>query len=138
MKNAILAAAVVALASAAALTGCAGAASPSESPEPLNTQATIPPIPKGTGIARLTNLTGCETTPGTVQAKGTIVIPKGMKKDPVISVSWVDPKTSTAYTRGLTTIKSDERDVPVTWTITATLPPTATPISCVLGAVVPD
>ncbi len=138
MKKRILAAGVVALVSAAALTGCAEAESPAKSSKPNAAQHTIPPIPKGTGVARLTTLSSCGTTPGTVLAKGTIVIPKGTKANPVVSVSWVDPKTSTVYTRGLATIKTDARDVSVPWTITATLPPTATPMSCVLGAVVPD
>ncbi|MFP3467082.1 hypothetical protein [Leifsonia sp. SIMBA_070] len=127
----------------AGLAGCTGTPSSSPSPSGAATgkaaaaSTALPTIPPGTGIIAGTKLTSCDTTGSTVTAKGTVTMPKDKKGDVVISVSWVNSKNSSVYTRGVTTLTGlaggDAKD----WTTTGTLPAKVESVSCVLGAVIP-
>ncbi|MEV8213466.1 hypothetical protein [Leifsonia sp. NPDC077715] len=128
--------------------GTLSACSPSPSPTPTSNKsstseakttgsASLPEVPTGKGIITAAKMTSCDTTGAEVTAKGTLTMPEGESGDAVISVSWVDRKTSTVYTRGVTTLKSPAPGTAVDWQTSATLPAGAESVSCVLGAVVP-
>jgi hypothetical protein len=98
----------------------------------------LPTIPTGAGIIKDTTMTSCDTTGTKVSAKGTVTMPKGTNGDVVVSVSWTNSDSSSVYARGTTTLKGlsagDSRD----WSTSASLPPGAKSVSCVLGSVIPE
>lgn len=130
-----------AVSAAGILTGCTAGdgPAPSSSASPAknaSVSSAIPTIPAGTGIISATKMSHCDTTGTKVTAKGSVTMPAGKSGDVVVSVSWVDSKTSTVYGRGVTTLSGlasgDKKD----WTTNATLPANAASVSCVLGSIV--
>ncbi|GAB3578115.1 hypothetical protein GCM10027406_13780 [Leifsonia lichenia] len=71
-------------------------------------------------------------------ASGTIALPKGTKGTPVVSVSWVDSATSTAYARAVHTVTEAAPGATAKWKVETDLAaPAGTTVRCVLGAVIP-
>lgn len=142
MRTRSIVVSIAAAASAAAvLTGCTAAdgAAPSTSGTPAKNAAVssaIPTIPAGSGIISATTMSHCDTTGTKVTAKGSVAMPSGKSGDVVVSVSWVDSKTSTVYGRGVTTLAGLDSGQKKDWTTSATLPASAESVACVLGAVV--
>lgn len=134
---------VAAVLTVSGLAGCTGSPSSGPSTSDGSTRAAggasapLPTIPTGTGIISGTTLTGCDTTGSDVTATGTVTMPEGDAGDVVVSVSWVNSKTSSVYGRGVTTLKDLKGGDKKEWTTSATLPAGAESVSCVLGAVVP-
>ncbi|MGN6760241.1 MAG: hypothetical protein ACTHJI_02785 [Leifsonia sp.] len=141
-RNLILPVAAAALA-LAGLVGCTAPSAPATNPKTGSHSAAaapatpIPTIPTGTGIIRDAKLTSCATTGTSVVAKGEVTMPKDSTGDVVISVSWVNSQDSSVYGRGTTTVKGLKAGDKKEWTTNATLPPGATSVACVLGAVIP-
>jgi hypothetical protein len=97
----------------------------------------LPEIPTGKGIISAVTMDSATTTPGDlVTATGTLTMPEGETGDVAISVSWVDPATSSVYARGVTTLTGVKPGEQRTWEVTADLPASAEGASTVLGAVI--
>ncbi|QNE34311.1 hypothetical protein [Leifsonia shinshuensis] len=130
---------------AVGLAGCTAAPSPSPSGPPATARAqptgtaALPDIPDGEGIIRATTMTACATGNGTVTAEGSITVPAGAHGSPVVSVSWVDADTSTAYARAVEAVQDATPGTPARWSVSTDLDaPAGTTIRCVLGAVLQE
>ena len=97
----------------------------------------LPEIPAGKGIISAVTMDSATTEPGgPVLAEGTLVMPEGQEGDVAISVSWVNPETSSVYARGVTTLKGVKPGEERKWEVKAELPADAEGSSTVLGAVI--
>lgn len=94
------------------------------------------PSNPGTGIIKSTTMTSCDTKEGDVTAAGTVTLPENVKGTIKISVSWVDPKTSSLLAQESKTIEDAQTGKPVDWAVTATLSKVTTEVKCVLGSTV--
>lgn len=127
------------LVAAAALAGCSGngaGSSPSSTTTQAATKGEAKAANPGTGIIEATKMASCDTTAGKVAAKGTVIPPDGTKGTVKISVSWVDPQTSSVLARGEQTFKDPQAGKALDWAISADVPGKGTEVKCVLGAAV--
>lgn len=90
----------------------------------------------GKGIISSTKMTSCTTTEGDVKAQGTVTPPADSPGEVQITVSWVNPKTSQVIAKGIQKYDNPVAGQKLDWTISAKLPKTETPTSCVLGATI--
>jgi hypothetical protein len=93
--------------------------------------------PRGRGIISAVTLeeaTG--EAGGPVAARGVLAMPEGERGDVAISVSWVDPETSSVYARGVATLGDVAPGERRRWEVVAELPPGAEGAVTVLGAVI--
>ena len=81
-------------------------------------------------------MTSGDTAAGKVAAKGTVTPPDGTKGTVKITVSWVDPKSSSVLARGEQTFKDAKAGKSLDWVINAEVPQKGTEVKCVLGATV--
>ncbi|MFK0003214.1 hypothetical protein [Paenarthrobacter sp. NPDC090522] len=129
------------LVSAAALAGCSSPSNqPGQPPSSTTTQAPTTgeakPANPGTGIIEATTMASCDTAAGKVAAKGTVTPPEGTKGTVKISVSWVDPTSSSVLARGEQSFKDAQAGKALEWAINAEVPQKGTEVKCVLGATV--
>jgi hypothetical protein len=97
----------------------------------------LPEIPAGQGIFSAVTMDASAVEPGgRATASGTLAMPEDRHGNVAISVSWVNPATSSVYARGITTLRDVQPDEQRTWHVAATLPPDAAGASAVLGAVI--
>lgn len=126
-----------------ALTGC----TPSQTdPAPASASAgavttqeatgELKPSNPGTGIINSTTMTSCDTKEGDVTAAGTVTLPENVKGSIEISVSWVDPKTSSVLAKETKNIKDAETGKAIDWTVNTKLGKLTTDVKCVLGSTV--
>ena len=100
--------------------------------------ANLPVIPTGTGIVSAAKMGSCDTsTGGRVTAKGSITMPAGQRGDIVVSVSWVTASNSVVHGRGVATLSGMNAGQTKDWSVSADLPKLDSPVTCVLGAVIP-
>ncbi len=90
----------------------------------------------GKGIISATKMNSCGTVAGPVTAAGTVTPPANAPGKVVVSVSWVNTKTSAVIAKGEQTFDAPEADKPIDWSIEATLPKDIKDVECVLGATV--
>ncbi|MDR0432312.1 MAG: hypothetical protein LBH48_03250 [Bifidobacteriaceae bacterium] len=99
----------------------------------------VPDIPIGRGIVSAVTMRSATTDPGSqVSANGTLTMPPGEAGDVAISVSWIDPLTSSVYARGLVTLRDVRPAEQRNWQVLADLPADAAGTTTVLGAVIVD
>lgn len=94
------------------------------------------PSNPGTGIIRSTSMTSCDTKEGDVTAAGTVILPENVKGTIKISVSWVDPKTSSLLAQQTKTIDNAQTGKAIDWTVVTKLGKVTTDVKCVLGSTV--
>lgn len=81
-------------------------------------------------------MSSCDKGPGKVNAVGEVTLPDGVDGQVIVSVSWVNPKTSKVVASGKQTLKDLEHGKKTGWKITADVGAKPGDISCVLGATV--
>lgn len=96
----------------------------------------LKPSNPGTGIIKSTTMTSCDTKEGDVTAAGTVTLPENVNGTIQVSVSWVDPKTSSVLARETKTIDDAPTGQPIDWTVKTTLSKLTTDVKCVLGSTV--
>lgn len=94
------------------------------------------PSNPGTGIIKSTTMTSCDTKEGDVTAAGTVTLPENVKGTIKVSVSWVDPKTSSLLAQETETIENAQTGKAIDWTVKTTLGKVTTDVRCVLGSIV--
>lgn len=127
-----------------ALTGCTpsqtGPAEPASAPAGTVTtqeaKAKLKPSNPGTGIIKSTTMTSCDTKEGDVTAAGTVTLPENVKGTIQVSVSWVDPKTSSVLAQETKTIDDAPTGRAIGWTVNSKLGKLTTDVKCVLGSTV--
>ncbi|MDR1294187.1 MAG: hypothetical protein LBK59_04420, partial [Bifidobacteriaceae bacterium] len=86
----------------------------------------LPDIPAGQGIFSTVVLEASSLRPGgQATANGTLTMPKERRGDVAISVSWVNPATSSVYARGVVTLEDVQPGERRGWDVATSLPPDA-------------
>lgn len=128
----------------AVMAGCS-AAQPDEGPTAAASAGAVTtqeaagektPSNPGTGIIKSTTMTSCDTKEGDVSAAGTVTLPENVKGTIKVSVSWVDPKTSSLLAQETKTIEDAQTGKAIDWTVKTKLGKLTTDVKCVLGSTV--
>ncbi|WP_458112134.1 hypothetical protein M1D88_18075 [Arthrobacter sp. R1-13] len=94
------------------------------------------PSNPGTGIIKNTTMTSCDTKEGDVTAAGTVTLPENVEGTIEVSVSWVDPKTSSVLAKETKTIDDAPTGQAIDWSLKSKLGKLTTDVKCVLGSTV--
>lgn len=121
-----------------AVAGCSSSGNEGQPPSNTTTQAATTgeakPANPGTGIIEAAKMTSCVTAVGKVTAKGTVTPPEGTKGTVKVSVSWVDPATSSVLARGEQSFKDAQAGKALEWSVDAEITKAGAEAKCVLGA----
>lgn len=90
----------------------------------------------GRGIINSTSMKSCDTKEGKVSAGGTVTPPADAKGVVKVSVSWVDPKTSSVLAQASQTITDFTAGKPADWSVATDLGKAPGEVHCVLGSTI--